>query len=166
MQYSSSAFLLFIAAVMCGGAGFIADGGCGEAFAYLVAFLIAAIIAFTLKTKEPAVSTPASSQKLNLKKGDKVNLTKNYPISKIVVGLGWSVNSETGADFDLDASAFLLTANNKVTSNSDFVFYSQRVHPSGAVEHKKKHTKPEKLKATKKRLKSTKQNSENRQRNF
>lgn len=156
-QKNFSGLLLLIAAAMCGGAGFIADGSCGEAFVYLVAFLIASIMAFTLKSKQTSapststststttasaskaqknsVITPSSSQKVNLKKGDKVNLTKSYPISKIVVGLGWSADSDTGVNIDLDASAFLLTANDKVTSNSDFVFYSQRVHPSGAVEH-------------------------------
>ena len=47
---------------------------------------------------------------VNLKKGQKVDLTKGNPgLSKIMVGLGWDVNRyDGGHDFDLDASAFLL----------------------------------------------------------
>ena len=74
-------------------------------------------------------------EKLNLKKGDRVNLTKHYPLSKLIVGLGWAVNSNSGANFDLDASAFLLGENGKVTNNSDFVYFNNRTHPSGAVKH-------------------------------
>ena len=48
---------------------------------------------------------------VNLQKGQKVSLTKDNPgLKKVVVGLGWDVNAfDTGADFDLDAAAFLLT---------------------------------------------------------
>ena len=70
-----------------------------------------------------------------LKKGQKVDLTKTNPgLSKITVGLGWDVNRyDGGSDFDLDASAFLLGANGKVTSDGDFVFYSNANHASGSV---------------------------------
>ena len=46
---------------------------------------------------------------VNLAKGQKVDLTKGNPgLSKIIVGLGWDTNKyDGGADFDLDASAFL-----------------------------------------------------------
>ena len=72
-----------------------------------------------------------------LKKGQKVSLTKNNPgLKKVVVGLGWDINSfDTGGDFDLDASAFLLADTGKVSSQEDFVFYGNLKHPSGAVEH-------------------------------
>lgn len=72
---------------------------------------------------------------VNLKKGQKVDLTKGNPgLSKIIVGLGWDINRyDGGSDFDLDASAFCLTASGKVASDSDFVFYSNGTHPSGAV---------------------------------
>ena len=63
---------------------------------------------------------------VNLSKGQKVSLTKGNPgLSKIVGGF----------DFDLDAAAFLLGANGKVTSDADFVFYGNLKHASGAVEH-------------------------------
>ena len=74
---------------------------------------------------------------ISLFKGQKVDLTKGNPgLSKILVGLGWDVKKyDGGYDFDLDAAAFLLGANGKVTSDSDFVFYNNLVHSSGAVQH-------------------------------
>ena len=74
---------------------------------------------------------------VNLLKGQKVDLTKNNPsLTKLIVGLGWDTNKyDGGADFDLDASAFLCGENGKVLTDSDFVFYSNLKHSSGAVEH-------------------------------
>lgn len=74
---------------------------------------------------------------INLTKGQKVSLTKGNPgLKKVVVGLGWDVNQfDTGADFDLDAAAFLLTDAGKVSSQEDFVFYGNLSHPSGSVQH-------------------------------
>lgn len=74
---------------------------------------------------------------ISLSKGQKVDLTKgNAGLSKIIVGLGWDVNKyDGGAQFDLDASAFLLGANGKVPSDKDFIFYGNLKHDSGAVEH-------------------------------
>lgn len=72
-----------------------------------------------------------------LTKGQKVNLSKGNPgLKDVVVGLGWDVNQyDTGGDFDLDAAAFLLAGNGRVTCNEDFVFYGNLQHPSGAVTH-------------------------------
>ena len=74
---------------------------------------------------------------VNLLKGQKIELTKDNPnLSRIIVGLGWDVNKyDGGADFDLDAAAFLLGADGKVTSDSDFVFYNNLRHSSGSVTH-------------------------------
>ena len=74
---------------------------------------------------------------VSLRKGQKVELTKGNPnLKKVLIGLGWDTNKyDGGYDFDLDAAAFLLGANGKVTSDVDFVFYNQLKHPSGAVEH-------------------------------
>ena len=74
---------------------------------------------------------------VNLSKGQKIDLTKGNPgLSKLMIGLGWDVNKyDGGADFDLDASAFLLGANGKVIRDEDFVFYGNLKHASGAVEH-------------------------------
>ena len=74
---------------------------------------------------------------VNLKKGQKVDLTKTNPgLSKMLVGLGWDVNMfDTGGSFDLDTAAFLLGMNGKVRTSDDFVFYGNLRHVSGAVEH-------------------------------
>lgn len=74
---------------------------------------------------------------VSLSKGQKVDLTKGNPgLSKLVIGLGWDTNKyDGGSDFDLDASAFLCGDNGKVSSDADFVFYSNLKHSSGAVEH-------------------------------
>ena len=74
---------------------------------------------------------------VSLQKGQKVDLTKGNPgLSKIVVGLGWDTNKyDGGLDFDLDAAAFLLEGNGKVSSDGDFIFYNNLKHSSGSVEH-------------------------------
>ena len=74
---------------------------------------------------------------VNLKKGQKIDLTKTNPgLKKILVGLGRDVNKyDGGADFDLDASVFLLDANGKAKSEQDFVFYGNQKHASGSVVH-------------------------------
>ena len=52
---------------------------------------------------------------INLSKGQKVDLTKGNPgLKNIMVGLGWDVNAfDSGADFDLDAAAFMVGENGK-----------------------------------------------------
>ncbi len=74
---------------------------------------------------------------VSLQKGQKVSITKGNPgLSKVVVGLGWDVNQfDTGGDFDLDAAAFLLADNGKVSKSEDFVFFGNLTHPSGSVQH-------------------------------
>lgn len=74
---------------------------------------------------------------VSLTKGQKVDLTKGNPgLTHILVGLGWDTNRyDGGADFDLDAAAFLLGAGSKVSSDGDFVFYGNLKHASGSVEH-------------------------------
>ena len=74
---------------------------------------------------------------ITLSKGQKVSLTKGNPgLKNIVVGLGWDTNkSDGGFDFDLDSAAFLLGENDKVNSDSDFIFYNNLKHSSGAVQH-------------------------------
>ncbi len=74
---------------------------------------------------------------INLQKGQKVDLTKGNPgLKNIMVGLGWDVNQyDGGADFDLDAAAFLLGESGKVNTSDDFVFYGNLKHVSEAVVH-------------------------------
>ena len=74
---------------------------------------------------------------ISLQKGQKVDLTKTNPgLVKIMIGLGWDTNKyDGGSAFDLDAAAFLLGENGRVSSDRDFVFYGNLNHDSGAVEH-------------------------------
>jgi tellurium resistance protein TerD len=72
---------------------------------------------------------------ISLKKGEKVDLTKgNAGLSEITVGLGWKANTyDDDEDFDLDASAFLLLGNDRVSGDPDIVFYGQPNHLSASV---------------------------------
>ena len=77
---------------------------------------------------------------VSLSKGGKVSLAKVASdagissLTKITVGLGWDVNRyDGGAQFDLDAAAFLLAGTGKVRSSADFIFYKQTKGPG--VEH-------------------------------
>jgi len=74
---------------------------------------------------------------VSLTKGGRVDLTKGNPgLDEIEVGLGWDVNKYDGAqDFDLDASVFLQGSAKKVLKDTDFVFYGNPSHESGAVVH-------------------------------
>lgn len=74
---------------------------------------------------------------INLSKGQKVELTKGNPgLKNIMVGLGWDVNAfDSGADFDLDAAAFMLEENGKCPTEKEFIFYGNLAHISGAVNH-------------------------------
>jgi tellurium resistance protein TerD len=73
---------------------------------------------------------------ISLSKGGNVNLSKTDPTLKnIIVGLGWDVRPTTGADFDLDASAFMLREDGKARADSDFIFYNQTKSLCGAIEH-------------------------------
>ena len=74
---------------------------------------------------------------ISLTKGQKVDLTKSNPgLKNVLVGLGWDINRfDSGSDFDLDASAFLVQENGKVSGDQDFIVYSNLEHPSGAVVH-------------------------------
>ncbi|MGN0793131.1 MAG: TerD family protein [Aristaeellaceae bacterium] len=71
---------------------------------------------------------------INLSKGQRVSLDKGMKLA--LVGLGWDTNQYDGsADFDLDASAFMLGANGKVRKDEDFIFYGNLQSADGAVTH-------------------------------
>ncbi|RBW70989.1 TerD family protein [Bacillus taeanensis] len=74
---------------------------------------------------------------IQLSKGQRIDLTKTNPgLTKAIIGLGWDVNHfDSGANFDLDASAFLADQNGKVINDLDFVFYNNLEDPSGSVSH-------------------------------
>ena len=62
---------------------------------------------------------------INLSKGQKVDLTKGNPgLKNVMVGLGWDVNAfDSGADFDLDAAAFMVDSNGKYPTEKEIVFF-------------------------------------------
>lgn len=67
---------------------------------------------------------------INLQKGQRIAIG----LQKVGVGLGWDPNENSGYDFDLDASAFMLGENKKLPADEFFVFYNNQKSPDGAVE--------------------------------
>lgn len=67
---------------------------------------------------------------INLVKGQRISIGLN----RVGVGLGWDPNESGGADFDLDASAFMLNAKKKVPTDQYFVFYRSECRtPKGSI---------------------------------
>ncbi len=76
---------------------------------------------------------------VSLAKGQRVSLEKIASgLTEVFVGLGWDIKSvDTGVDFDLDASVFLLGSNDKLISDKHFVFFNNLTSPDPAksIEH-------------------------------
>lgn len=74
---------------------------------------------------------------ISLSKGQKISLSKESPgLTRVIMGLGWDLKQgDTGQDFDLDASVFLLGKNGKILTDKHFIFYNNLKSPDGAVEH-------------------------------
>jgi tellurium resistance protein TerD len=106
---------------------------------------------------------------INLVKGQTIDLRKDdkggaYDLSSVTIGLGWDVRKKTGAagllgklfggggeeeEYDLDAVAFLLDANDKVVNlgrtaqtsdgrnigwfEGDIIYFNSMKHPSGNI---------------------------------
>jgi tellurium resistance protein TerD len=71
-----------------------------------------------------------------LSKGGNISLSKTEPgLKKLFVGLGWDTRQTDGADYDLDASVFMVKEDGKIRTDSDFIFYNNLRSPDGAVEH-------------------------------
>lgn len=68
---------------------------------------------------------------ISLAKGQRISLEKVSPgLKNIFIGLGWDIKAtDTGADFDLDGSAFLLGSNDKLVSEAHFIFYNNLNSP-------------------------------------
>ncbi|RIY37562.1 chemical-damaging agent resistance protein C [Capnocytophaga canis] len=68
---------------------------------------------------------------INLRKGQRIDIGLN----NLTIGLGWDPNEGTGADFDLDASAFMINANRLIPKEQFFIFYGNTDSPDGALHH-------------------------------
>lgn len=74
---------------------------------------------------------------ITLKKGQKIDLTKGNPsLRNLKLGLGWDINSfDSGYDYDLDVSIFMVGKSGRVERDEDFIFYNNLKHISGSIEH-------------------------------
>ena len=73
---------------------------------------------------------------VSLKKGENVSLSKTDPnLKKVLIGLGWEARTSDGADFDLDASLFMVGESGTVKGDDWFIFYNQLHSPCRSVEH-------------------------------
>ncbi|MDG6897042.1 chemical-damaging agent resistance protein C [Actinobacillus delphinicola] len=69
---------------------------------------------------------------INLSKGQRATVAA----TKFTIGLGWDENNtDTGVEFDLDASIFICNDNHKLISESHFIFYNNLSDPEKAVNH-------------------------------
>lgn len=80
-----------------------------------------------------AKKRPAVGKGVILKKGQKLALSDNgAALKNVKVCLGWDVLNQ---GVDLDASAFMLGADNRIVGDDWFVFYGQTQSPDGSVNH-------------------------------
>ncbi len=71
-----------------------------------------------------------------LQKGQKVDLTKDDSNStKIIVEIGWNVNSKSNFKYDLDASVFLLDGTGKCVEDKNMIFYGNPKSREEGVVH-------------------------------
>lgn len=68
---------------------------------------------------------------INLQKGQKTQLAE----SNLTIGLGWSVNTGNGQEFDLDCSVFMLNDQKLIPTDKHFIFYGNTESPDGSVKH-------------------------------
>ncbi len=75
---------------------------------------------------------------ISLVKGGNISLTKEAGaggLAKVVVGLGWDVQTTTGKEFDLDSSAIACDEAGKAVDAGHFVFYGNLSSPDGSIRH-------------------------------
>ena len=78
---------------------------------------------------------------LTLEKGHRAKLEElaGGSLSKVVIGLGWDAKpgQQSGSDFDLDASAFIIGSNGLIYQGSadSVVYYNNLTALGGAIEH-------------------------------
>ena len=79
---------------------------------------------------------------INLKKGQRISLTKEDPtLKQIMCGLGWDVAPKSGGffggnkQFDLDSSLLCLDADKKLTDVKNIIYFGNLRHSSSAIVH-------------------------------
>ena len=76
---------------------------------------------------------------ISLTKGERISLEKASPgLEAVFVGLGWDVNkTDTGKDFDLDTSVFLLGTDEKLISDRHLIYFNnlKSPDPDQSIEH-------------------------------
>ena len=75
---------------------------------------------------------------LSLSKGQNLSLTKAAGPSglrRVTIGLGWDARTTDGSEFDLDSSAIVVGADDRVLSEGHFVYFNQLTSSDGAVVH-------------------------------
>lgn len=70
-----------------------------------------------------------------LQKGGNISLTKTAPnCNEMIIAIKWLKNTNDDTEYDIDGSAFMLTENNKIRTDADFIFYNQPKSPNNAIE--------------------------------
>jgi tellurium resistance protein TerD len=73
---------------------------------------------------------------VTLKKGGNISLSRaDASLKKVLIGLGWDSRVTNGADYDLDATAFMLTESGKVRNDNEMIFYNQLSSPCRSLTH-------------------------------
>lgn len=76
---------------------------------------------------------------ISLSKGERISLEKAHPgLKAALVGLGWDVKKvDTGKEFDIDVSVFMLGQNERLLSDQHLIFYNntKSPDPEHSVEH-------------------------------
>lgn len=73
---------------------------------------------------------------VQLRKGGRVNLTKDMGLKKALIGLGWDTNRYEGsAEFDLDLVIFECDQNKRCVDEGHMIFYRQLKDPEQAIKH-------------------------------
>jgi tellurium resistance protein TerD len=121
----------------------VSSSGGRDFLLFAVLYLIAGVL--TPSAKAGAAETTGTSRQettrsasslgpVSLRKGENISLSKNVPgLKSVWIGLGWDVRRTSGAEFDLDASLFMLGGNGRVRSDADFIFYNNPQSSDGSV---------------------------------
>lgn len=83
-------------------------------------------------SSEPAVA--AGNTLTDLVRGQRIDITRNLSTSRLLAIIEWLPAQET---IDLDASAFMLRNMDRCEREEEFVFYGNKVDPSGSVHYSK-----------------------------